>query len=71
MTEKKNRRGWRPWAAGLLAVLQLALCVMPLQAAKPGEPIVALGADLTGEQRAVVLQHRSGFRALHSDYGYQ
>ncbi len=56
MTEKKNRRGWRPWAAGLLAVLQLALCVMPLQAAKPGEPIVALGADLTGEQRAAVLQ---------------
>ncbi len=56
MTEKKNRRGWRPWAAGLLAVLQLALCVMPLQAAKPGESIVALGADLTGEQRAAVLQ---------------
>lgn len=53
---KRKRGNWRHWTAGLLAVLQLAFCVMPLQAAEPGEPIVALGADLSAEQRAAVLQ---------------
>lgn len=56
MRGKKNRESWRRCAAGILAVLQLMLCALPVQAANPGEAIVALGADLSPEQRASVLQ---------------
>lgn len=56
MKGKKKRESWRRCAAGLLAVLQLMLCALPVQAANPGEAIVALGADLSPEQRASVLQ---------------
>lgn len=43
--------------AGVLALfLLLSVCPMQAGAAEPGEAIVALGADLTPEQRATVLE---------------
>ncbi|MCI8417124.1 MAG: DUF1002 domain-containing protein [Lachnospiraceae bacterium] len=50
-------RNWRRHVAGVLALfLLLSVCPIQAGAAEPGEAIVALGADLTPEQRATVLE---------------
>lgn len=56
MKKLSGIRKCRSWIAGLLALLLLLSGPLPVRAGEPGEAIVALGADLSPEQRATVLE---------------